>query len=146
MPCQLAYQILCDHTWRTISAHVEGWVGARSIDVHIRVNGKQHWWLNENEVPGVEGSIDLDLNFSPSTNLLPVRRLKLAVGEGADITTAWLRFPGFNLEPLPQHYQRLEEFTYRYESSGSKFIADLRVDQVGFVIDYPGIWVAETGI
>jgi hypothetical protein len=68
------------------------------------------------------------------------------VGEGADITTAWLRFPGLTLEPLPQHYQRLEELVYCYESGGGKFIADLRVDRQEFVIDYPAIWVAETGI
>ncbi len=89
------------------------------------------------------GCIDLDLNFSPSTNLLPIRRLALTVGETADVRAAWLRFPSFKLEPLPQQYRRIGETTYRYESAGGQFIADLKVNRSGFVVDYPSIWQAE---
>jgi hypothetical protein len=142
-PCQLSYHITCDHHWQTRSAQVWGWVGDGLIDIHIRVDGQQRWWLNEVEQTRVAGSIDLDLNFSPSTNLLPIRRMKLQVWEEADITPAWLRFPGFSLEPLPQRYQRTGEISYHYESSGGKFVADLKVDGDGFVVDYPGIWVME---
>jgi hypothetical protein len=145
-PCRLSYQITCDPGWRTRTAQIRGRVGEKLIDVNIRVEGQQRWWLNEAEVPDVEGSIDLDLNFSPSTNLLPIRRLKLAVGEQARITPAWLRFPSFTLEPLPQRYLRMEESVYRYESGGGKFATELKVDPEGFVVDYPGIWVAEAAI
>jgi hypothetical protein len=89
------------------------------------------------------GCIDLDLNFSPSTNLLPIRRLDIAIGETADIKAAWLRFPSFKLEPLPQRYHHLDETTYHYESGGGEFVADLRVNRSGFVIDYPGLWQSE---
>ena len=54
-----------------------------------------HWWQNEVEQPQVAGCIDIDLNFSPSTNLLPIRRCNLAVGEAVAVNAAWLRFPGF---------------------------------------------------
>jgi hypothetical protein len=39
-----------------------------------------------------EGCLDIDLGFSPSTNLLPIRRLTLAVGEAATVRAAWLPF------------------------------------------------------
>jgi hypothetical protein len=39
--------------------------------------------------------------FSPSTNLLPIRRLNLGVGQAAKVQAAWLRFLGFTLESLP---------------------------------------------
>ena len=39
-----------------------------------------------------------------------------------------------------QKYRRLEESTYRYESGGGAFVRNLRVDETGFVLDYPGIW------
>jgi hypothetical protein len=123
---------------------VEGWVGRRIVSIQIRSDPRQHWWLNEVEVPEVAGCIDLDLNFSPSTNLIPIRRLNLEVGDRAGLTAAWLRFPSFKLEPLPQSYQRLEELLYRYESGSGRFTADLRVNQAGFAIDYPGIWTAES--
>ena len=145
-PCQLGYHIACNAYWETVFAEVRGWVGNLAIDVHIRVNEQQSWWLNETEVPEVAGNIDLDLNFSPCTNMLPIRRLKLAIGEGKDITPAWLRFPSFTLEPLPQRYQRTGEFCYRYESGGGKFVTNIQVDGEGFVIEYPGIWVAEASI
>jgi hypothetical protein len=98
------------------------------------------------EQPNVVGCTDIDLNFSPSTNLLPIRRLALAVGESADVNAAWLRFPSFKLEQLPQQYLRLDETTYRYESAGGQFVAELQVDLFGFVIDYPGIWRAEASL
>ena len=69
--------------------------------------------------PAVAGCVDLDLNFSPSTNLLPIRRLNLSVGQEAAVRAAWLRFPSFILEPLEQLYRRVDATTYRYESAGA---------------------------
>lgn len=87
--------------------------------------------------------MDVDLNFSPATNLLPIRRLGLEVGASAEVRAAWLRFPTFQLEPLVQQYRRLDEATYRYESAGAAFVAELRVNAAGFVTAYGDIWRAE---
>ena len=89
------------------------------------------------------GCIDLDLNFSPSTNRLPIRRLGLAIGQEAQVRAAWLRFPSFTLEPLEQIYRRLNATTYRYESAGGKFVAELQVNAAGFVTHYPNFWIEE---
>ena len=142
-PCRLDYSVLCGTDWRTRSAKVSGWVGPASVDIDLVVSPDRRWRLNGVERPQVAGCIDLDLNFSPSTNLLPIRRLDLTVGQAAEVNAAWLRFPEFELEPLPQLYRRIDESTYHYESAGGRFVADLRVDQAGFVTDYPGIWQAE---
>ncbi|MGZ9223623.1 MAG: putative glycolipid-binding domain-containing protein [Anaerolineales bacterium] len=142
-PCRLDYHIVCDAAWRTLSAKVEGWLDNQSIELQIKTDLSGRWRLNEVEQTQVEGSIDIDLNFSPSTNLLPIRRLRLAVGEAAEVKAAWLRFPSFRLETLPQQYRRLDENTYRYESAGGQFVAELKVNSSGFVIDYPNLWQAE---
>ncbi len=142
-PCQLSYHVTCDAAWLTQSAVVEGWLGDEKITKHIRTDQNHQWWLNDSEVPGVAGCTDIDLNFSPSTNTLPIRRLKLSVGEGKNITAAWLKFPAFTLEPLPQSYSRVDETLYRYESGGGSFKADLLVNPSGFVLEYPGLWIAE---
>ncbi|HET9913532.1 MAG TPA: putative glycolipid-binding domain-containing protein, partial [Anaerolineales bacterium] len=133
----------CDETWQTLSANVKGWVGNNVVNIRIGTDTAGYWWLNEVEQPEVEGCIDIDLNFSPSTNLLPIRRLHLAIGEAAEVKAAWLRFPSFKLELLPQQYRRLDETTYRYESAGGQFVAELKANRSGFVVDYPGIWQAE---
>lgn len=143
LPCRLDYQIVCDSHWHTRSARVAGWMGNEPIEIAIAVSPEQHWMLNEAGVPEVAGCIDLDLNFSPSTNLLPIRRLKLAVGEEAEVKAAWLRFPSFKLEPLEQIYRRIDQATYRYESAGGNFVAELTVNGDGFVTRYPNFWEAE---
>jgi hypothetical protein len=142
-PCQLDYQVICDAAWRTLSAKVEGWLSNSPVDLHINTDQDQGWWLNMVEQPAVKGCIDLDLNFSPATNLLPIRRLNLSIGETVEIRSAWLRFPSLKLEPLSQQYTRLDQDKYRYESAGGQFKADLRVNSSGLVVDYPGIWRSE---
>jgi hypothetical protein len=84
----------------------------------------------------VAGCLDLDLNFSPSTNLLPIRRLELAIGLKAKVQASWLRFPSFTVEPLVQPYRRIHAATYRYESAGGRFVTELQVNTGGFVTSY----------
>ncbi len=139
-PCRLDYRIGCDEAWRTRSAAVRGWAGGGDVEVRIEVDHAGRWRLNGLECPQVEGCIDVDLNFSPSTNLLAIRRLDLAVGDEAEVRAAWLRFPSFTLEPLPQVYRRLSADTVRYESGGGAFVRDLTVDAAGFVTRYPGFF------
>ena len=143
--CRLYYDIVCGDDWRTLRARVAGWVGDDAVEIAIEVDAERRWRMNGAECPQVEGCIDVDLNFSPSTNLLPIRRLGLAVGEEAEVRAAWLRFPGFALEPLPQRYRRTGEHAYRYESAGGAFIRDLTVDEAGFVTRYPGFFASEDG-
>jgi hypothetical protein len=142
-PCRLDYSIVCSPAWQTESVSVRGWVGHREIEVDINVDSLCRWKLNGHDVPAVAGCLDVDLNFSPSTNLLPIRRLNLGVGQSAAVTAAWLRFPGFQLAPLPQTYRRDAEQTYRYESAGGSFVRDLTVNDAGFVTHYPGFFTVE---
>jgi hypothetical protein len=141
-PCCLRYRILLDDAWRTRSATVDGFVGEREVSVELVVENTA-WSLNGVAQPAVAGCVDLDLNFSPSTNLLPIRRLELGIGDEAPVRAAWLRFPSFALEPLAQTYRRLEERLYRYGSAGGRFVRDLPVDAAGFVTHYPDYWRAE---
>lgn len=139
-PCRLDYQIQCDAAWHTRHVAANGWVGNQPVAVDIVVDGAGNWLLNGEEIGVVHGCIDIDLNFSPVTNLLPIRRHRLAVGEEAAVTAAWLRFPSFALEPLDQIYRRTDERHYHYASAGGSFTAELTVNAQGFVTHYPGLW------
>ncbi|HET6861536.1 MAG TPA: putative glycolipid-binding domain-containing protein [Pyrinomonadaceae bacterium] len=142
-PTRLDYSIKCDSHWRSLSAEVSGWLGDEQVDLQIFVKDGRFWFLNGEEQKELEGCVDVDLNFSPSTNLLPIRRLNLRVGEVAEVKAGWLRFPSFKLEPLRQSYRRIDETTYRYESGGGTFGKDLRVNPMGLVTSYPDIWEVE---
>jgi len=140
--CRLSYLIACDASWHTRRAIVSGWCGDEDVNLELSVDAHRRWLVNGLAKPAVEGCIDVDLNFSPSTNLLPVRRLNLEVGQRAEVKAAWLRFPSFELEPLSQVYERLAEFKYRYSSHGGDFVAELTVNKAGLVTNYPQLWEA----
>jgi hypothetical protein len=143
--CKIDYDIRCREDWCTASAQVNATIGSRTVDLLIVADANRNWHLNDRRCPGVAGCIDLDLGFSPSTNLLPIRRLALAVGEAAEVNAAWLPFPAMELAPLAQTYRRDEALRYHYESRGGRFARDLGVNQLGFVTDYPGLWQIEAG-
>jgi hypothetical protein len=141
-PCRLDYQVDCDAQWQTRQVLVRGWVGQQEIELEIVVDAAQRWWINGVEAVTVAHCIDIDLNFSPVTNTLPLRRVPLAIGEEVAVTAAWLRFPAFDLVPLDQIYRRTDEAHYHYTSNGGSFSADLTVNTAGLVVDYPGLWHA----
>ena len=142
-PCRLSYVVECDEQWRTSRATVDGWIDVEPVSIEIHADSTGRWTLNGEERLAVAGSIDIDLNFSPSTNLLPIRRLSLAIGQEAPVRAAWLRFPELTLEPLQQRYRRTGPGSYGYESGGGEFTADLEVDASGFVTEYPRFFRAE---
>ena len=141
--CRLSYLISCNAMWQTRSAVISGSVGEEDLNLDLSVDQHRRWQVNGVAKSVVDGCVDLDLNFSPSTNLLPIRRLNLEVGQHAEVKAAWLRFPSFELEPLSQVYERLGEFKYRYSSRGADFVAELTVNKVGFVTNYPQLWEVE---
>lgn len=143
--CRVDYSVTCDADWRTTSGRVVGWIGDATVEIELHVDAAGRWLLNGSDCPAVAGCVDLDLNWSPSTNLLPIRRLRLGVGQEASVRAAWLRFPSFALEPLEQRYRRLDATTYRYESAGGQFVAELEVDGDGLVTRYPGFCEVESG-
>lgn len=142
-PCQLDYVVICDADWRTHAAQITGVIGDRDVDLRVSVDGERKWYLGKAECRTVAGCMDIDLGFSPSTNLLPIRRLSLAVGQEAEVRAAWLPFPSLTFEVLPQVYRREAQQMYRYESGGGVFVRLLEVAAAGFVTNYPGLWVAE---
>jgi hypothetical protein len=142
-PSALRYRVRCDQQWRTTDAEVDGWRNDRAVALRITRDAAGSWTLNGRAVSSVQGCVDLDLSFTPATNLLPLRRLRLAPGAATAVRSAWLAWPAAALEPLPQRYARQPTGLYTYEAElpdGSVFAADLAVDAVGWVTHYPGLW------
>jgi hypothetical protein len=141
--CRLDYRVVCDAAWRTVSGRVTGWLDAAAVEIDIAADDARTWTLNGQRYSEVQGCDDLDLSFTPATNLIAIRRVRLAVGARAPVRAAWLRFPNPALEVLDQVYERLSELTYLYESNGGTFRTELQTNDAGFVTRYPGLWQAE---
>jgi hypothetical protein len=138
VPTEARYRVIVDAGWRTVATHVGVVSGGEKRGLRLHVGPDERWFEGDREIDSVRGAIDVDLGLGASTNTLPIRRLGLAVGEAAELTAAWVRFPDLSVEPLRQRYTRLAERTYRYESIESGFTADLEVDDLGLVVRYPG--------
>lgn len=139
--CRIHYRVDCGPDWHTRRVEVYGFEGERGFRHRIQVEDG-HWFFDGEPQPQLRGCVDIDLGFSPSTNLLPIRRLGLAVGASAAVDAAWLAFPALKLSVLPQVYTRLASNRYRYSSRDGAFVAELTVDGEGLVTDYPGLWRA----
>ena len=142
-PCRLEYRIECDAEWRTRIVLIHGQLGDAPVSLDLFRSEKGAWVVNRVLAPPLQGCIDVDLGFSPSTNLLPIRRLSLAVGDSSAVRAAWVRFPELTVEVLEQTYTRTSENAYLYESAGGAFRRELTVNDAGFVTDYPELWRAE---
>ena len=139
-PALLAYEVDCDARWRTTRARVRGHVGGVSIEADIASSSDGAWLLDGAVVEGVTGCVDLDLGFTPATNLLSIRRLALAEGSAADVRAAWYDVGARGLQPLVQRYERRGYSAYWYESPTFKYAAELDVLPTGFVRRYPRLW------
>jgi len=145
-PCRLEYEIACDARWLTRRCSIHGYIGTAPVALDVVRGASGSWTLGGTPAPSLNGCDDIDLGFSPATNLLPVRRLQLAVGANAVVRAAWIRFPELTTEVLEQSYTRLSSERYLYESAGGSFRRELTVDAFGFVLDYPGLWRVEAHI
>ena len=136
-----AYTVRCDPGWATRAVSIHLQVPQPERRLELGSDGDGRWWRDGVEAPDLEGCMDADLECTPATNTLPIRRLGLRVGEGAEVAAAWVRFPSLEVQRLDQRYERIAKDVFRY-SSGS-FRADLAVDEDGLALDYPGGWVRE---
>lgn len=134
----LSYRLKLDALWhtkevllRTTAGHV----------LHLESDGRGHWQENGKDQPALQGCIDIDIQATPLTNTLPIRRLDLKEGECVDIRLCYISVPDLTVAPADQRYTALRSGAlYRFESLESGFTADLPVDEDGFVLDYPGLF------
>jgi uncharacterized protein len=95
-------------------------VGERSLDVEL-------------------GDADFfDLGLSPLFNSLPVIRDELLHGETPrTYLMRWVDVPSLEVRQSDQQYELLGNGLIRFRAGD--FAADIRFDEAGFVVDYPGV-------
>ncbi len=143
LPVQLVYHVTCDLAWRTRHGHVRGWLGLQPVAFNVARIKSGGWTLNGKSASGLEHCVDLDLGFTPATNLVQLRRLALAEGQAADVPVVWLDASTGTLERLDQTYQRRTETSYWYEAPRYQYADLLEVTPEGFIRRYPGLWESE---
>jgi hypothetical protein len=138
--CGLAYDIRCARDWTTRSAQVSGFLDRSPLDWRVERSESGQWTVDGKRQPSLDGLIDVDLGFTPATNLIAIRRSALAIGELASTPAGWFAFPELRMDRMEQTYLRLDDD--RYDYTGIDYHAVLTVSPPGFVTDYPGLWTA----
>ena len=118
--------------------------GNKAVDMRIRRAAGGTWRVGTQVQQAVAGCVDIDLGFTPATNMLAVRRLGLRVGERAEAPAAWLAPPDTRLRLLPQTYLRSAARQYDYEAPTVGYAGRLMVSSLGAVVFYPGLFEAVT--
>ena len=142
LPVRIEYRVFVDGAGATTAVHVRDYRGFGQRQLTLTRDAKGNWTVDGVAAPTLKGCIDVDLGCSPSTNTLPIRRLRLGIGGSKTIQAAWVRFPELTVEKTAQTYSRPDELTYRYASG--TFEAELVADEDGVVANY-GPW-ERTGV
>lgn len=136
-PFGLYYRIVMNEAWRVRGASLRTGSGA---SLELASDREGQWHVNGKIALELAGCIDIDIQASPLTNTLPIRRLGLEHGRSAIIRVVYINVPELAVEVLSQRYTALSLGLYRFEGLDTDFTADLPVDEDGLVLDYPGLF------
>lgn len=140
-PAALRYVLELGPDWSTRQGHVTGFIGASPVDTLV-VRGPEGWTLNGRGF-GMGDIVDLDLGFTPATNMVQLRRGGLAQGDTAQFDVAWLEAGDEALVRLPQFYRRMSVSEYAYDSPTADYGGTIVLASSGFAAVYPGLWEIE---
>jgi GNAT superfamily N-acetyltransferase len=124
-----------DGDWRTCRAAVT----VEGVDRLLTSDRTGRWWCDGDEATDLHGALDVDIEISPLTNTLPIRRALANGVDDLELTAAWVRIPGDAVAPSGQRYTRVGERTWRFRTS-TGFEATLAVDEHGLVERYADAW------
>lgn len=136
------YTLVTDKQWRTLELRLmlETQPGAME-GIHLLTEGDGTWTdANENHMPELDGCLDVDIQWSPLTNSLPINRLPLVKGEEQEIRVAYISLPHMIARPITQRYLRIDDETVRYSSESRDVACDITIDREGFVVSYPSLF------
>ena len=135
----LTYEIKCDKLWRVTMFRIESSEAGKKLE--LIPDGFGNWSNNSDIISQLKGAIDVDITATPFTNTLPIRRLKLAEGQSAEIKVVYITAPALEVSLAPQKYTCIiPDKRYRFESLDSDFAREIEVDAYGLVLEYPGLF------
>jgi hypothetical protein len=135
----LRYNLRLDKKWRTRFLSIDVVAGPTLI---LNADGAGNWHdAHGNNLPSLQGCIDVDIIATPFTNTLPIRRLAWQAGEQQRISVAWIAVPDLQVLRMTQTYTCITPGKqFRYENVDTGFSANLDVDEDGLVFDYPDMF------
>jgi hypothetical protein len=146
-PYRLDYRLDTGEDFVTRNLRVEASGDGWSRHIELTHDGEGRWdaegeGVGSGDTGAVQGALDCDLEYSPLTNLMPVRRHSIDKQEiEVDFLVAWVSVPDLGLHASRQRYEHVSRrddgAVVRYVSLDGEFRANLEVDEDGLVVEYP---------
>lgn len=106
-------------------------------DLWLATDGTARWGeMNGAHRVELDGCYDIDLECTPFTNSLPIRRLPLQVGDSTELPVVTVDVETLDVRSATHRYLRLD--THRWAFGHDDHSVEFDVDQHGLVVDYPG--------
>ena len=133
------YAITLAADWTTRDVEVVAMTERGERTTRLRHDGTGGWTVDAQPRPDLAGCLDVDLEASVLTNAFPVHRVNARIGATFDAPAAYVRAVDLQVSRLEQRYRRLDARRFHYTAPAFDFAAELRYDEAGFVLDYPGL-------
>jgi hypothetical protein len=145
-PSAVGYDLQIDADWCTRSAAVWSRSEDGLLTTCIESDGRGRWTVDGGATPALDGCLDVDLESSACTNLLPLRRTRLADDGPVSAPAAYVRVEHLRVERLEQTYTRVRspsprQIRFHYVAPAFGFACQLTYDRSGLVVSYPSIAV-----
>jgi hypothetical protein len=138
---RVEYRIKTNKNWETMYVEVQSQHSNQREQLIFESDGKGNWMMDGKQTDQFNGCIDIDIPLTPFTNSLPINRLKLGQNEELQIKVIYLDLLNQKIVPVKQKYICLSKTEYHYENVPNDFEAKIEVDELGFVVDYPSLFV-----
>lgn len=103
-------------------------------DLWLGTDGNGRWGeVNGAHRPDLDGATDIALDVTPFTHALPIRRLPLRIGHGAELSVLQVDVDTLGVVPSPVTYERLDDRRWRHRRGDQS--VEFEVDEYGLPLD-----------
>ena len=105
-------------------------------DLWLGTDGAGRWGeINGAHRPDIDGCADIHLPCTPFTNTLPIRRLRLDVGDSAEVITASIDVETLGVARIKHRYRRLGLRRFEHSDLDTGVTAEFDIDEYGLAHD-----------
>lgn len=138
---KVEYHIKTNERWETMFFEINSRHSNQTQIIRYEGDGNGNWTTDGKKAEQFNGCIDIDIPLTPFTNTLPIRRLKLQHNQSQEIQVMYCDLLEQKITPVRQQYRCLSATEYHYENIPNDFEANIQVDESGFVVDYPSLFI-----
>lgn len=110
-------------------------------DLWLATDGSGRWGeMNGAHRTELDGCYDVDLDCTPMTQTLPIRRLPLLDGDSAELPVVTIDSDTLAVVSDLHRYTRIGARRWQHERAEHGITTEFEVDQFGLVVDYPTLF------